>query len=253
MAPFNLENNIREKLENRELKPSPNAWAKLESQLDKKQPKRKMVLWYYAAASFVGVLILSSIFFSGTHLEEDSKVVKENVNEEYIEKQSEILPKPSSEEKIVSADAHEEIKVERNQPKTNSKSLPPKESAIEKQIEKSEAIAEVSENAPDDLSQETMIEEENNLLTEKVIDVETSIKSLQNKNSEVTMEEVETLLENARRDIRMKSTIPSSKVDAAVLLAEAEWELDKSLRDKVFDALGEGFDKLRTAISTRNR
>lgn len=51
MAPYKLEDNIREKLEARELKPSADAWSKLEAKLDTEQPKKKTVLWYYVAAS----------------------------------------------------------------------------------------------------------------------------------------------------------------------------------------------------------
>lgn len=252
MAPFNLENNIREKLENRELKPSPDAWAKLESQLSKKQPKRKMVLWYYAAASFVGILILSSIFFTGTSIDENSKLVDEDVIENHIEKQSEIIPKPSFEERIVLEDADEEIETKKKPSKVDTKFISPKQSAVDRQIPKGEVVAEVSENLPDGLSEEAFIKNENQLLDEKANEVASQIKSLQNNNAEVTVEEVETLLNNARRDIQAKRILQVPKVDAMALLEEVEWELDKSFRDKVFDALGEGFQKLRTAISMRS-
>ena len=69
MAPYKLEDNIREKLEARELKPSADAWKKLESKLDTERPKKKNVVWYYAAASFVGLLILASVFFSRNNIE----------------------------------------------------------------------------------------------------------------------------------------------------------------------------------------
>ena len=58
MAPYKLEDNIREKLEARELKPSADAWKKLESKLDAAQPKKKTLVWYYVAAGFVGFLII---------------------------------------------------------------------------------------------------------------------------------------------------------------------------------------------------
>ena len=247
MAPFNLENNIREKLEDRELKPSSEAWKKLEAQLDKKQPKKKIVLWYYyAAASFVGLLILSSIFFNKNNFEENHKLVDGKVNEIIVEKQSDIIPEFFNEEIITSELNSEEVEPKKKNTDDLVKPIPPKkESKVDREIRKSEVVAEVSK-------EEDIFKEENSLIDEKAIEVAATIKTLQDNNSEVTAEEVETLLDNARRDIQTKRILQSPKVDAMALLQEAEWELDKSFRDKVFDALGEGFQKLRTAISQRN-
>lgn len=252
MAPLNLENNIREKLEDRELKPSLDAWAKLESRLDKEQPKKKTVIWYYLAASFIGVLILSAIFFTGTNIDENLKLVDENAKEIHIEKQSEIIVKPLFQERVVVEDVDKEIKTKKKPSKDDTKLIPSKTSAVDRQILKGEVIAEVSETTQEALSVKAYIKNENQLLDEKASEVALQIKSLQDTNAEVTIEEVEVLLENARRDIQAQRVLKSQKVDAMALLEEVEWELDKSFRDKVFDALGEGFHRLRTAISQRN-
>ena len=248
MAAFNLENNIREKLENRELKPSPDAWKKLESQLDKKSPKKKTVGWYYLVASVLAILIASSVFLNNGTEKVDNKIVKENVHEkdEVLEVKSQIVSEIMipSEERIFS----DETKAEK-QPKQNTEKLKPqppqKESAIDKKIKKSEALATLPK-------EEIPTLEEDKIFNAKVDEVVASVKSLQNRNDEVTAEEVETLLNNARLDIQTQRILSSPKVDATALLQEVEWELEKSFRDKVFDALGEGFNKIRTAISQRN-
>ncbi len=82
MAPIKLEENIREKLEAREMKPSAEAWKKLEAKLEAKQPKKKAVLWYYVAASFVGFLILASVFFSKNNSEVNNQIVDENLQQQ---------------------------------------------------------------------------------------------------------------------------------------------------------------------------
>ena len=64
--------------------------------------------------------------------------------------------------------------------------------------------------------------------------------------------DVEALLNNARREIETQRIINNPKVDATALLEDVEWELEESFRDKVFDALGEGYNKVRTAVSERN-
>ena len=246
MAPFNLENNIREKLESRELKPSSEAWKKLEAQLDKKQPKKKVVLWYYAAASLVGILIISSVFFNQNNFEENQKLVNEKVNEDIIEKKSEIIPEIFNERIIASDDNSEKVKTKKKNIDDLVKPIPPKkESKVDMQIRKSEVIAEVSK-------EENVSNQKNIPIDEKASEIAATIKTLQNNNSEVTIEEVEALLSKAQRNIETQQILNISKVNATALLQEAEWELDKSFRDKVFDALGEGFQKLRTAISQRN-
>jgi hypothetical protein len=44
----------------------------------------------------------------------------------------------------------------------------------------------------------------------------------------------------------------TQKIDASALLMDVELELEQSFRDKVFEMLGEGFIKIRTAVSERN-
>ncbi len=278
MAPYKLEDNIREKLEAREMKPSAEAWKKLEAQLEAKQPKNKTVVWYYVAASFVGLLILASVFFSRNNAEVNNQIVDENLEQRNIETESEIIRNNSETEVIASEENTSEIvetnvsKKETEKKKSNSvqlKPLPQKKSAIDKKIEKSEAIAKVTnEEMPQAVKKEKPINsemssahvspealakrEEDKLFNNKVDEVVASVKKLQENNTEVTATEVEALLNSARREIQTQRILNSPKVDATALLQDVEWELEKGFRDKVFDALGEGFNKIRTAVTERN-
>jgi len=66
MAPIKLEKDIKNKLEQRKLQPSAVAWESLQERLDANQNKKnnKGYWWFAIAASFVGILIISSIFFN---------------------------------------------------------------------------------------------------------------------------------------------------------------------------------------------
>lgn len=186
MAPYKLEDNIREKLEARELKPSSDAWEKLEAKLDAAKPKKKPVLWYYMAASFVGFLILASIFFNRNTSEVSNQIVNETVEQQNSEKQLEVIPNNSKDEEIVSQESISE-KVETIKPKekdklkTNSntlKPLPQKKSEVDKKIQKSEMVANVSENEKEnEIEKEKLIlsEEEKHFNT-KVEEVVASVK-----------------------------------------------------------------------------
>lgn len=259
MAPYKLEDNIREKLEARELKPSTDAWKKLESKLDAAQPKKKTLVWYYVAAGFVGFLIIASVFFSKNDSETNNQIVNENVELN----DSEIIPNNSETETIASQENNAE-KVETTAPKKETenprsksvqlKPLPQKKSAIDKKMEKMETIANVSKEDMERqvIKESLIISKEEKLINNKVDEVVASVKKLQENNTEISVTEVEKLLNNARRDIQTKRILNSPKVDATALLNDVEWELDKSFRDKVFDALGEGFNKVRTAVTERN-
>ncbi len=253
MAAYKLEDNIREKLEAREIKPSTDAWKKLEAKLDAEQPKKKAVLWYYVAASFVGFLILASVFFSRNNADMNKEVVNETTEQKIIEKQPEIIPNDSKLQEIASEEKSlEKVEKKQNANSNSVKVLPQKKSEIDKKIEKTEAIANVTKQAEEPLLKNTTQKEEDKLFNNKVDEVVASVKKLQQNNTEITATEVEALLDNARRDIQTQRILDNPKVDATALLQDVEWELEKSFRDKVFDALGEGFQKVRTAVSERN-
>lgn len=262
MAPYKLEDNIREKLEAREIKPSANAWKKLEAKLDAERPKKKTVLWYYVAASFVGLLILASVLFNRNTTEVKNQVANETIEMPATERESEIIPNNTNSETVASEENSSEkteSKVskkkasETQKPDVEPKPFQQKKSAIDKRIEKSDAIAVQNMNVKQTVNTEkTVVYKEGQIFNTKVDEVVASVKKLQQDNAEVTATEVEALLADARREIRTQRILNSKKVDATALLQDVERELEKSFRDKVFDALGEGFNKLRTAVSERN-
>lgn len=255
MAPYKLEDNIREKLEGREIKPTAEAWEKLEAKMEAKQLKRKTIGWYYIAASFVGILILASVFFSRDNETPKSQIVNENIEYKNLESQTEIIIN-SEKDEIVS----QEINPEKNSPKTkknqNANPLKPiqkNEGTVEKKFERDKVIAQATEEEKQTPNSETnSIKHENALFNRKIDEVVASVKNLQETNADVTAMEVQQLLDNARRDIQTQQIHKNTKVDAMALLRDVEWELEKSFRDKVFDALGEGFRKIRTAVIERN-
>ena len=256
MAPYKLEDNIREKLESRELKPSEKAWDKLQVKLDAEQPQKKTVLWYYVAASVIGILILSSVFYTNT-IEVKDEIVTESVDEKTIDNDLIIIPHSEDAQKYVSTQYNSVVnKLKENKSKeklqsnSNLKTSSPesplstgtKKSEIDKKIDNTKVLANTEK--------EKSLEEE--LINAKVDEVIASVKELQHNHNEVSITEVENLLNKARREIQTQKILNTPKVDATALLQEVEWELEKSFRDKVFDALGEGFIKIRTAVIERN-
>ena len=87
MAPIKFEDNIREKLEGRELEPSKDAWNKLSEQLDSNSEKKtNKVMWFAIAASLIGILIAVSVFNSRNNksVENETDFVKVNTSESEV-------------------------------------------------------------------------------------------------------------------------------------------------------------------------
>lgn len=252
MGLYNLENNIREKLENREITPSKDAWKKLELQLGESKPTRAIGWYYYLAAGILVLLILSSVFIQNRN-ELENSLVKDNFpKQENIEKQIEIVshfPDSSASRK---SSSKEDSKDNTTEIKRESVL---KESAVDKKIRKQEMLAESSKTVnPESAPHSILVEEksEKSFLDAKADEIVASVRLLQATNGEVTMDEVENLLNKAQRDIQVQRILLKPKVDATALLNDVEWDLEKSFREKVFNTLGEGFHKIRTAFSGRN-
>ncbi|GAB5399124.1 MAG: hypothetical protein Aureis2KO_07090 [Aureisphaera sp.] len=279
MAPIKFEENIREKLQDREIQPSDGAWEKLEGQLGAlPNQKRPAYFWMAVAASFVGVLLIGSWLFFGTDssteqlVEDNSDKVQEETP--YIEDKREEIVAPLND------NSEEELAVSEEIPEDSSESIIPSEENVNTESDK-KAIASieitqqkvekkvVENTALDAKMNETMafkdIEEEEKaqvvtnsgeeaFIQQKVDQVIEEVKKIQELNSTVSAEEIDALLAKAQRDIATKRILDSShqKVDAQALLMDVEVELERSFRDRVFDALGEGFSKVRTAVAERN-
>lgn len=95
---------------------------------------------------------------------------------------------------------------------------------------------------------------ETNFIDQKVKEVVASVQKIQGENQTVTLDEIDALLAKAQRDIATNRILNSNtqKIDAAALLMDVESELQRSFRDRVFEALGEGYLKVRTAMAERN-
>ncbi len=295
MAPIKFEENIREKLQERELTPSKDAWSKLSAQLEEEpQKKRYPFVWFAVAASFVGVLLLvnflatsqdglntnelveEEVFIDPTLENEDLKlpvlneqreevsvaentsekpktvknelyqeteqfadmVIKDKIKGKDIEKKIsetplEITPYKQQVTKVASVDGKNEL-----QKVTSQEEL----IKIEQGIENTAVAVEIKTNS------------ETQFMNDKVNEVVAKVKNMQDANTAVTAEEIDALLKRAQRDISTDRILNQRgvKIDATALLQDVETQLERTFRDRVFEALGEGYSKVRTAVVERN-
>ena len=66
MEQNNIENQFRDKLNSREIKPSENSWDRLDAMLTVAEKPKKNYRWMFFAASFLGFILIATIFFSQT-------------------------------------------------------------------------------------------------------------------------------------------------------------------------------------------
>jgi len=92
------------------------------------------------------------------------------------------------------------------------------------------------------------------LIDSNVDELVAQTQILQKDEKPENIEEVNTLLLKAQRDIQTEKVVHGMKrkVDATALLNEVEDDLETSFRDKVFEALGDGIEKVKTAVVERN-
>lgn len=281
MAPMKLEDRMKERLEKRTMDPSPAAWdriaGKLETQEVVKKSNRK--LWLAIAASFIGGVIATLVILNQEPLSQvnDQFVITPPVEvNSTIEDETLKLSIPTVLEKEESIEStslvqtidNKEVRstpLSRKQDSpnqntsavavTNKKKLPKDEMSRETPVVSNNkplstiivASAEKAEKKNTDFSENSDIK--------RAIDAQVKTLVANVDLNTVSDEEIDALLRNAQREIISNRVFDSvtSRVDANALLLDVEAEVDpKSFRDKIFEALTDGFVKTKNAVVGRN-
>ena len=253
MEPIKFEDNIREKLQEREISPSQDAWKKLHSKLESRPNKiNKKLIWFAVAASFIGIFIIASMLF-----ENDASTITNS--SDFVLENQEALEKDDNNEK--------NLPIYKNTNNIVLKETVPVEKTGGATIKKpfiktdnSSDLAVISNNSvesdPQNIETIASAKSENTaiIIDLKVDEVVAQIQVLQKEEELDNAEEINTLLLKAQRDLYAGNMIPAKnkKVDATALLNAVEDDIETSFRDKVFDALGDGFEKVKTAVVERN-
>lgn len=246
MEPTKFENHIKETLKGSEIKPSEAAWHKIKGQIKNDyKPKRTGYFRYGIAAGFIGILILSVLYFTTDNVALNQKVqVATKPSIPYVDKENEELLKAAvpEEEIVISAveDPYEADEVK-------SVAVSKKESKRELVISEDAKLANTEE------LQNITSEDSNELIDTKIAEVLARVTSLEENNKELTDLEVDSLLRQAQKEILARKLLNSDNtVNPSTLLSQVEEELDQSFRDQIFEKLKSGYNKVRTAVAVRN-
>ena len=255
MAPIKFEENIKEKLEQRSLQPSTNAWQSLEQKLnvdDKKRNKNKF-WWFGIAASVIGLLFIIQQFVNinspnqaipAIIVESETNIISTQINTPLIIEETQQVAQESSED----TQLNQKVNIISSNKMAHEKRKSTQQSPIKVSV-----IAE-SEDTPSHLqlakvSKEDVVASLTNISDASPNDVKEIAAS------ETGVSEIEALLNAATKDIQLSDqnkTINTVSIDANTLLEDAETEMPPSLRGQLFKTIEKNFKTVKTAVATRN-
>lgn len=245
MEPNKLETQFKEQLNSREIKPSQMAWSKLDAMLSvadssnseqAKEKSKQKFPWLFMAASFVGFLLVGTVYFKSSEtvkINKDTPVVLEqktdrnNLNEPEIINETVLLDqiqKPTIKEHEVVG----ENTILKKQP--NQLNIKEEEVAIITLAKKNSPIVNSSENKnyPETVS--------NRYVSAEKLLAEVSNTKFETKDSDKTIE---------------KTRIGVS-VNPNSLLSNAESELNQSFKKSALDKFNKNFNAIKTVLVNRN-
>ncbi|WP_074408478.1 hypothetical protein [Aquimarina megaterium] len=271
MAPLKFEEKMKEKLEQRAIKPSSDSWERLTTQLDsarKQKKESKKIQWYGVAAIFVGILILTSILMNQNPIsEQDNTQFVDNNNEIIKNENTEVVENKDTQQKVIeksNSKAFEEnpisnnivtssLKKENLKKKNVASEIIHEDKTAKKMLGNRNYDTELAENDKNANTIKNKILPVDSLIIEdKVAGVVAKIQELQKNNTQVTDDEINRLLLKAQREISTEKILKSSTVSASNLLEDVEAELDETFKQRVFEALKTGFQKVKTAVVERD-
>ncbi len=272
MAPIKFDEKLREKLEERTITPNEMTWERLDVKLDKLKKKKnnKPFWWLGLAASFIGVLLVSNLFFNSKNNSTRPVIVnapnKTEITKE-TKKASPVYQVKDKPEIVVKNEANE-IK-EKTKTTINSTSVlttqnqqrlvkTPKKDNISTAIKAAKfnkPILNKGLEAHSKLASATVNKKNNSnhFETQKINEVVAQIQELKANKSVVTNAEIDSLLNKATQAIfKARAKVETTRVvDANSLLSEVENELEQSFRERVFETIKSGYKTVRTAVVER--
>jgi hypothetical protein len=235
MEPNNFEKDFREKLNQRTIEPSNNAWDRLDAMLsiaEEKQPK-KNYKWLYIAASIVGFLLVGTFFLNqkkdSVKTPKNNVVIKENVNKDSVVKPNlNILDSVKTEIAISETPSIQNSLKKENQ-------LNPKPNKVVKneknQIAESSIIIKNNQEKQSINNQTSVVE----------ISKNENVNQFQNTAEKTVV---------AEHSVKPKSKI---KINANDLLNQVDRELETSFREKVITKVNKNYQTVKVALANRNQ
>ncbi|GLB49076.1 hypothetical protein [Neptunitalea lumnitzerae] len=243
-----FENELKQRLEERTITPSGNAWDKVVGQLEEEKSTFTLAKWYWVAA----ILIIGG-FVLGGFLISQKTAPKPTIVDVDVKKEAPVENNIHKREVDVTEGVVEVAAIKRVNDKTENKVEEVNSKTYQKPDSKLH-IVEVASVVPVKLEKSA-----SDVLEDAKVDkVLLTLNTMQEHGTEITDATIDSLLLNAQNELRaeriqlaLANNNNATESLAASLLSEVEYELDKSFKDKVFNALQDGFIKIKTAVAEK--
>lgn len=260
MAPMKYEDQLKDKLEQRTIQPSSDAWQKLNDKLDANQTKKNNKgFWYLGiAASIVGILLITNVFTNGNVDAIEPIIVDTNKTNPESNNANANETSPIEKKETLFKDA--EVLASENDKTETPKKQTTNTSQLKQKITK-EQLKLIPSKTEETVVAENTIKEVEKVVKEmlsfeerKAHEVVAQIQNIQ-KTKEVTDAEIDALLSAAQREITFKRLYNegTKTIDANALLLSVEEDIEEqSFRTRVFEMLKAGYNEVKTVVADRN-
>lgn len=235
MEPNNIEDQIRGKLNSREIQPSAQAWDRLDAMLtvaEEKKTKRSFFSFKFIgiAASVLVFVTLGLFYFNqknitienqNTVVETESK--KQNTEETIPVTENPILVKGQNNEVAVSNE-----KMTTHNPKLETRNSQPT----------SNEVSIITQN------------QEEAIVNQEIVSPKQEVKTIK----KTSMVDVDELLASVEKDRKKETKVSKSNIniDAKSLLSEVDTELDMTFRQRVLNTVNKNYKSVKEAVANRN-
>ncbi|NMH25433.1 hypothetical protein [Flavobacterium solisilvae] len=233
MEPNNIENQIREKLNSREIQPSAQAWDRLDAMLtvaEEKKTKRSFFSFKFIgiAASVLVFVTLGLFYFNQKNItiETQNTVVEtENGSKETPDSKFQI---PNIENKQNNEVAVSNEKMTTHNPKLETRNSQPT----------SNEVSIITQN------------QEEAIVNQEIVSPKQEVKTIK----KTSMVDVDELLASVEKDRKKETKVSKSNIniDAKSLLSEVDTELDMSFRQRVLNTVNKNYKSVKEAVANRN-
>lgn len=235
MEPNNIENQIREKLNSREIQPSTQAWDRLDAMLtvaEEKKTKRSFFSYKFIgiAASVLVFVTLGLFYFDqkNTTIETQNTVVGTEIKKQNTEETI-----PVTENSILVKGQNNEVAVSNKKGTTHN----PKPETRNSQPTSNE-VSIITQNQDEAIVNQEIVSPKQE---EKII-------------KKTSMIDVDELLASVEKDRKKETKVSKSNinVDAKSLLSEVDTELDMTFRQRVLNTVNKNYKSVKEAVVNRN-
>ncbi|MBT8178473.1 MAG: hypothetical protein HKP60_05065, partial [Eudoraea sp.] len=201
MAPDKFEKYLKDKVRQREITPSEDAWNRIAEQLPpEEKSSRRPIVWYSIAASFVGILIIT-LYFTQTANQESVSPTPVVISEEDGTEGLPQLVKPANE--LLETEQGEAV-ASRPSTQQSSEQIPSvqeEKSVLPVRDKQLQPTVIASNEEKERKVPEEVEEKEDVFLQEKITEVVAEVRLLELNNEALTEAEVDSLLRKAQNEL----------------------------------------------------